>query len=164
MIKASIGRTPRTIDLIPQSLRRSLVDLHSTRHVVHIQKRMSKANIIDRIAIIVSQNRAIPRRIKLNVDVVLDISGVFVVLRAIVRHFDARKQRRDEVIVCWVATMFHLAVGHPGQVARFAMETIVGDLRAVGDREPAVGEGGVARCEGGAGECQDDERGLHRLG
>jgi hypothetical protein len=91
----------------------------------------------------------------------LDELQVLCILRAVVGELDTREQGRDEVVVRWIDAVFDLAVGHPGQVARFAVKGIRRDFGGRWDDEPAIGEGDVGRCESGAGERQLQERGSH---
>ena len=82
-------------------------------------------------------------------------------MRAVVRKFHTGEKRRDEVVVGRVDAVFNLTIGHPGQVARFAMEGIMRNFGSWWDGEPAIGERDVGRCEGGAGERQLQERRFH---
>lgn len=71
--------------------------------------------------------------------VLLNELPVLRVLRAVVGEFNTGEQRRDEVIVSRVHAMFDLTVGHPGEVARFAMKCIWRDFRGWWNCEPAIG-------------------------
>jgi hypothetical protein len=93
--------------------------------------------------------------------VLLDELQVLYILRTVVGEFYTGEKCRDEVVVGWVDAMFDLAVSHPGQVTRFAVEGIRRDLGSWRNSEPAVGKRNVGRCEGGAGERQLQVRGYH---
>lgn len=58
MIKSSVRRTEAAIDLIAQGLRCSLVDLFSARQVIHVEERVAEAHVVDRVAVVVSQDLA----------------------------------------------------------------------------------------------------------
>ena len=91
----------------------------------------------------------------------LDELQVLCILCAVIGEFHAREQGRDEVIVGRVDAVLDLAVGHPGQVARLAVEGIRREFSSWWDGEPAIGQRDVGRCQGGAGERQLQERSFH---
>jgi hypothetical protein len=71
--------------------------------------------------------------------VLLDKLEVLCILRTVVCKFHAREQCRDEVVVGWVDAVFDLAVCHPSEVARFAVECIRRDFGSRWNSEPAIG-------------------------
>ena len=95
--------------------------------------------------------------------VLLDKLQVLCVVCALIGELHARKQGRDEVVVSWVDAVLDLAVGHPGQVARLAMECVWRDFSGRWDSEPAIGQRYVGCCEDSAGECQLQERRFHGI-
>jgi hypothetical protein len=68
MVKPSVRRTEAPIDLIAQSLRRSLVDFFAARQIVHVKKSVAEANVVDRVAVVVGQDLAVEARVQLDVD------------------------------------------------------------------------------------------------
>jgi len=69
----------------------------------------------------------------------LDKFQVLCILRTVVGEFHTGEKCRDEVVVRWIDAVFDLAVSHPGQVTRFAVEGIRRDLGSWWNREPAIG-------------------------
>lgn len=51
-----------------------------------------------------------------------DVRGVLVIVSAVIGELDTRQQRRNIVRVCWANAVLDLAVGHPRQIARLAVE------------------------------------------
>jgi hypothetical protein len=122
VIKASVRCATSTVDLVPQSLRCSFVDLIATRDVVHVEEGMSEADVIDRIAVIVEQDIAVKAGVKHNVGMLFDVRNILVIVSAIVGEFHTGQQCRDIVCMRWTDAVLDLGVGHPGQVARLSME------------------------------------------
>jgi hypothetical protein len=71
--------------------------------------------------------------------VLLDKLQILGIMRTVIGEFHAREQCRDEVVVCWVDAVFDLAVCHPSEVARFAVECIRRDFGSRWNSEPAIG-------------------------
>ena len=89
MIKSSIRCAASTVNLVSQSLRRGLVDVVTTRNVVHVKERVTKSDVVDRVTVIVKQNIAVEARIQYNIGMLLDVCRVLVVVSTIVSEFHA---------------------------------------------------------------------------
>lgn len=122
VVKSSIWCATSTVNLVPQCLRGSFVDLIATRDVVHIEESVSEPNVVDRVAVVVKQDVAIEARVKDNVGVLLDVRSILVFVSAIVSELYTRQQRRDIVCVSRTDAVLDLAVSHPGQIARLSVE------------------------------------------
>jgi hypothetical protein len=133
MIKSPVRRMTSAINLIPQSLYRSLVDIVATRGVVHIEESISKQDVIDRVAAFVQQNVAIETRIQLDVGVLLNGRSVLSIVSSIVGELHAGEQGRDVVCVHRADAVSDLVVGLPGQVATLVAERAWEYLRDWGE-------------------------------
>lgn len=83
---------------------------------------MPEADVIDRVAVVVHEDVAIISRVELDVDVLLNVRGVFIILGAVVGELHAGEQRGHGVSVRGLDAVLDLAVGRPCQVARLPVE------------------------------------------
>ena len=58
MIKSPIGHPEAAIDLIAQSLRGGFVNFLPARQIVHVEKGVAEADIVNRVAVVVEQDLA----------------------------------------------------------------------------------------------------------
>lgn len=122
MVESSIWRTAGPVNLIPQGLCCSFVDLVATRDIVHVQESVSETDVIDRVTVIVKQDIAIEARVEHDIGMLFNVRSVLVLVSAIIGELYAGQQRRDIVCVRWADAVLDLAVRHPGQIARLSVE------------------------------------------
>lgn len=122
VVEATVRRAAGAVDLVPQRLRGGLVDVLAAGQVVHVEEAVSEADVVDRVAVVVQKDVAVVAGVELDVDVSGEVRGVLGLVGAVVGQFHAGEESGYGVGVRGLDAGFDLAVGHPCEVARLAVE------------------------------------------
>jgi hypothetical protein len=76
MIKPSIRRAEAAIDLVAQGLGCGFVDFLAARQIIHVEEGVAEADVVDRVAVVVSQDLAGETGIQLDVDLQMTVGSM----------------------------------------------------------------------------------------